>query len=336
MINFLSDFKKNGTGGIQKQITEFLRKKIESGKIPAGTKLPSLRVLAQMWDTNIFSVKLATDELMQLGFLSKQQGRGVYVTPPHEKIRCIGIYSSCLPTNLRQELSFQMVQALLGRKLAERSYQYVIWNDYRPEAEHNEPPEEMVRAIISGEVQAVAGVLLRDCDKKWFSALPVKKSYLMVDRFPEGGWEPIADKLRDRKRIAVIASGALDSHSFIVDSLVDAGLRILPRRRRILQGKDYLGKDWTELGYTLAKELLSAKTPPDALVVYPDNMAPGIFYAVQEMGFRVPEDLLLVIHRNVELDYFSPFPVVHIDTKLEDIAERLAVSITSAPGECKK
>ena len=337
MEKLLSDFKKDGTCGIQKQIAEFLRKKIESGKIKAEAKLPSLRTLAKLWNTNIFSVKLAMDELVQLGFLSKQQGRGVFVSPPHEKIRCIGIYSSCLPGNLRQELSFQMVQELLCRKFTERSCKYVIWNDYRPEEEHTKPPEEMMRAIVSGEVQAVAGVLLRNCDKKWFFSLPVKKSFLMADRFPEGGWDSIANALQGRKHIAMIASGAFNKHSsFILDSIQNAGIRILPRRRRLLQEKDYLGKDWTKIGYDLAKELLSAKTPPDALVVYPDNMAPGIFYAVQEMGFRVPEDLLLVIHRNLELDYFSPFPVVHIDTKLEDIAERLANSITSAPGESEK
>jgi len=224
-----------------------------------------------------------------------------------------------------------MVQELLCRKFTERSCKYVIWNDYRPEEEHTKPPEEMMRAIVSGEVQAVAAVLLRDYDKKWFFSLPIKKTFLMIDRFPESGWEPIANALRGRKQIAVIASESEKGHSFVVDSLLNAGIRILPQRRRLLTSNDYIGKDWIEIGYRFAKEQLSAKTPPDALVVYPDNMAPGVFYAVQEMGFRVPEDLLLVIHRNVELDYFCPVPVFHLDTKLEHIAERLADSITSAP-----
>lgn len=333
MERLLSDFRKDETCGIQKQITEFLRKKLESGKIKAGTKLPSIRTLAKLWNTNIFSVKLATDELVELGFLTKQQGRGIFVSPLYEKIRCIGIYSSCLPGNLRQELAYQMVQAILCPKLAERSCKYVIWNDYRPEGEHTQPPEEMMRAIVSGEVQAVAAILLRDYDKKWFFSLPVKKSFLMIDRFPEGGWAPIANALRGRKHIAVIASESEKGHSFVADSLQDIGIRILPGDRHLILCDDYLGKDWAEIGYKVTKKLLSAKTAPDALVVYPDNMAPGIFYAVQEMGIRVPEDLLLVIHRNVELDYFSPFPVIHIDTKLEHIAERLADSITSAPGK---
>ena len=59
MEKLLSDFKKDETCGIQKQIAEFLRKKLESGKIKAGAKLPSIRTLAKLWDTNIFSVKLA-------------------------------------------------------------------------------------------------------------------------------------------------------------------------------------------------------------------------------------------------------------------------------------
>ena len=57
------------------------------GELKPGEKLPSLRKLAELWNTNSFSVNLAMDELTELGFLTKQHGRGVFVTPAKEKIQ---------------------------------------------------------------------------------------------------------------------------------------------------------------------------------------------------------------------------------------------------------
>ena len=116
MLTEFTDFKRNGTGSIQREIAEFLRRKIVSGKLKPGEKLPSLRKLAELWNTNSFSVNLAMDELTELGFLTKQHGRGVFVTPAKEKIRCIGIYNSCLNSDPRQEVSFQFIQAELCRR----------------------------------------------------------------------------------------------------------------------------------------------------------------------------------------------------------------------------
>jgi hypothetical protein len=54
-------------------------------------------------------------------------------------------------------------------------------------------------------------------------------------------------------------------------------------------------------------------------------------YAVYESGLKVPEDLLLILHRNVELDYCCPFPALYLDTRLSMIAERLANAVTNTP-----
>ena len=330
MLTEFTDFKRNGTGSIQREIAEFLRRKIVSGKLKPGEKLPSLRKLAELWNTNSFSVNLAMDELTELGFLTKQHGRGVFVTPAKEKIRCIGIYNSCLNSDPRQEVSFQFIQAELCRRLTGMGCSYVIWNDVRPEAEHTVPPDEMSRAIVSGEVQAVAGTLVRNCDKEWFAALPVKKAAMTADRFPEGGWERLAAPLRGRKRPAAIVP-VTGNKSFLVESLRDAGVHFTPKRTRMLEEKEYLGKDWTAIGYELAKELLFSPTKPDALLAYPDNLVPGVLYAVYEAGLKVPEDLLLILHRNVELDYCCPFPALYLDTRLSMIAERLANAVTNTP-----
>lgn len=336
MNPYFTEFKRNGTCGIQREIGEFLRRGIESGALAPGERLPPLRELAQLWGSNFFSVKLATDELRDLGLLNKQQGCGVFVASNRNSIRSVGLYFSNAGNNASQNVSFHAINNLLCQRLSSAGYRHVIWNDCRPESEHTSPPEEMTRAIISGEVQVVVGLIVRDYDKRWFFSLPVKKISKMADRFPEGGWEPIAQALLQRRRVAGILSATEPGRSFIIDALQQYGVRFMPRRTHILNAKDYIGQDWIKLGYRHAMELLDVPTRPDALLVYPDNMAPGIFYAIYQLGLRVPEDLLLVMHRNVELDYFAPFPVMYLDTSLTRMADTIFQACTGiAPSSGK-
>lgn len=75
-LDSFRDFQWNDNGGIQLAIAAYLREKIESGALPAGMQLPSLRKLAELWGTSFFSVKLATDALQGAGLLTKHQGHG--------------------------------------------------------------------------------------------------------------------------------------------------------------------------------------------------------------------------------------------------------------------
>jgi len=329
----LADFQRQGTGGIQRELCEFLRRKIESNILPPGLKLPSLRQLAKLWCTNFFSVKLATDELVELGFLTKQQGRGMFVAPQKKKIQSIGVYSSLIVEDYSQGSAFRLIQEMVCRRLCKLGFSYVIWNDYRPEAEHTGPPEEMTRAIISGNVQSVIGIVTRYCDKNWFFNLPLKKVSMMANRFPKDNYDHIVRQLLARKcrRVAAIVPENEPGYSFLIDTLKHAGIHFMPQRLKLLTEKDYMGKDYSEVGYHFAKKFLSSSPRPDALITYPDNMVPGILYAVYESGMKVPDDLLLVLHRNSEMRYFCPFPALYIDTNLSEMTNRLVTAATGIP-----
>ncbi|WP_249226806.1 LacI family DNA-binding transcriptional regulator [Alicyclobacillus mengziensis] len=66
--------------------------------------------------------------------------------------------------------------------------------------------------------------------------------------------------------------------------------------------------DWEYLsGYTMAKELLSVKNRPTAILAMNDLMAGGVFEACRESGVRVPEDLSVIGFDNRECSfYFTP------------------------------
>ena len=61
--------------------------------------------------------------------------------------------------------------------------------------------------------------------------------------------------------------------------------------------------------------------------IYPDNAVPGAIQAILRLGIRVPEELFTVFHRNLELSYFCSFDTAYIDSKIENIADRLIETI---------
>ncbi len=324
------DFRLSGNGAIHRELAEYLRGKIECGALERGGKLPSLRELARLWNVNSFSVKLATDELVGYGLLNKQDRRGMFVAPGGGAVRCVGIYSS-LGLGTPVDLSFYSVlRQLLCIELQARGLEYVIWDDYRPRAEHTSPPESLRRAVLSNQVQAVIGVIARTYDRDWFQRLPVKKICMMYD--PRHDFNGMARQLAEHgcRRVAVIAAAGNPQwpSSFLTLGLKAANVRIMARNTRIIPENAVDRESWGEIGYRNTMELLTASPRPDALIVYPDNAAPGAIQAILELGIKVPDELFVLFHRNLELSYFCSLKANFFDTKISDIARELADRVT--------
>ncbi|MCK6581013.1 MAG: PLP-dependent aminotransferase family protein [Anaerolineae bacterium] len=73
---------------IYRQLIRFIRSQVDSGGMPAGTRLPASRDLAHQLDISRISVVNAYAELRAEGYLSAHAGRGTFVagerTPPPE------------------------------------------------------------------------------------------------------------------------------------------------------------------------------------------------------------------------------------------------------------
>jgi|GEM_PF-4224403 len=141
-IESLRDFQRNGTAGIHRELALYLQEKIDSGVLAPGAKLPSLRDLARLWDTNVFSVKLATDALVDMGLMTKRQGKGMFVADQNGKVLRVGIYMSKAPDSFAlSDLSFAFaLRDLLCARLRQQGIEFVLYDDYRPTKEHLKPP----------------------------------------------------------------------------------------------------------------------------------------------------------------------------------------------------
>ncbi|MDR1282079.1 MAG: GntR family transcriptional regulator [Opitutaceae bacterium] len=328
----LRDFRRNDTAGIHRELAHYLQGKIESGALQPGEKLPSVRELARLWGTNIFSVKLATDSLVNTGLLNKRQGKGMFVAAQNGEVLRVGIYMSKAPDSFSiSDLSFAFaLRDLLCARLQRQGIEFVLYDDYRPGEEHLKPPPELQDAIISSRLQTVIGVIVRSYDQNWFNRLPVKKICMMRD--PLIDFDGIAAKLKQRacQRVAMIAPAGIpkrEADSFLVTGLKSVGVTIRPDRLRLIGESEISRHGWGEIGYRTTRELLSAKRRPDALIVYPDNTVQGAIQAILESGIKIPQDLFVLFHRNVELGYYCNFDADYIDVSISDIAAKLVQRI---------
>lgn len=320
-MNYFTDFVPTGNMGIHREIAEFLRKKIEAGVIAPGMQLPSQRLLAQQSHTNSFSIKLATDELVQAGVIAKQPGRGMFVIDSREKIRHVAIYSSDYSLQLSDYFFFSAFREILCRKLQEAKISYELIFDCRPEVEHTAPPEQLQRGIADGRVQLVIGTMLHSYDIAWFQKLPVRYTSWMFDS--QLDFSRAREYLNGCSRIAaILPCHGNYAYSDILNQIKVTKIIIRPRRIAKISESEHLSCQFAKLGYVNALKLLSVIPRPDALIVYPDNAVPGVIAAIQELRIRVPEDLKVVFHRNLELSYFCPFEAFYLDVSITKMVQQ--------------
>ena len=71
---------------IFRQIVDGLKMKIATGELPPGTRLPSVRGLAQQLMINFNTVAKAYGELTTEGLIESRKGVGVFVSTPRQRL----------------------------------------------------------------------------------------------------------------------------------------------------------------------------------------------------------------------------------------------------------
>ena len=338
--SFLREFRPADGVALQTQLAVFLRRAIESGRIAPGTRLPPLRQLAELCGVNYFSLQLATEELMYGGLLCKQRGRGGGISVPprvrrHEVIALLQIDDE--RTGEINIFENAVVHALTGR-LEELGYRSVIYQDKRPCSARTVLYPMLAEALCAGQVQGVIGLSVPSEARGWFAQLPVPHT-AMSDPFFQGGRydgargevRPLLELLRTRSFRNPFWLGSFHSprSCSLLGELAAAGFQPQPEQLRLIHGCDSRIQ-MASWGYRTARELLRRPQPPDLLVVHPDPIAQGVAQAVLESGIRVPEELTLVFHRNLELAAFFPFPVIYLDVSVRRVADQLIHQLTPA------
>jgi GntR family transcriptional regulator len=65
---------------LYQQIVDGLKREVSEGRLPAGTPLPSFRILAAELMVSVITVKRAYEELEREGIIYRRQGLGTFVS----------------------------------------------------------------------------------------------------------------------------------------------------------------------------------------------------------------------------------------------------------------
>ncbi len=117
----------DGVTPLYRQIMDAITQRVESGELPVGYQLPTVRELAAELGTSPGTVKHAYDRLAHMGIIEKIQGRGSFVVENRATLggstKAQALYAIDRLLNELEELGFgeREIRIFLDLKLRERA-----------------------------------------------------------------------------------------------------------------------------------------------------------------------------------------------------------------------
>jgi len=322
---------------VHQQITAQLRNQIAEGRFPAGTRLPSVDEMAQMWGVSAFTIHTALTPLVEAGVVIRKRRSGTFVAEKKKELSCVGIYYGRDFWAGREMAFYQVLHQELCRQLEADGLSSRVWVDYRSADEDGEVFAPLAQALAHGEFQGLIVPLPYGAALPALRKLPVASAYLASAKMPnkvsvdfDRFLELCLDRLRDRgcREVAVISAAPLDdiqarkTYAGLADRAAERGMRL--RADRLFRPENHLyGGEIERFGYESFRRLWNDGERPDGLVVYTDVVARGAILAMCEARVAVPEELQVACHRNAGVDLLCPFPFSWVTVDVPAVAGML-------------
>lgn len=338
-ISKLLDFQLPGQRPATKEIGAHVRALIKNGTLPAGVNIPSTKALAAAWGVFPNTVKLALDPLVKEGLLDRRQNRGTCVLDGHRKIRRLGIYENFGSIQASDRDFLVSIQVELAQVLEKQDAELKIWIENKKSPKSL--PENLIEACGKREIDGVVTIHPSKEILKAMKSLPVPFAALTSYRdcparvefryadFVETAVRRLAE--RGPRRVGVISniipepateiSSRQDvSHFYEIFAETAASLGLETRPEWVIHPASTKPNFEIErFGYEAIKTLWKRQDLPDGLFIYPHTAVRGSLTALLELGVKVPEELKLVAHGNIETQILTPYPVDWITSSSHEI-----------------
>jgi DNA-binding LacI/PurR family transcriptional regulator len=357
----LTDQQPAAGQALHREITVRLKELIVKGDLVPGLKLPTIRQLATMWKTNYFTVHTALAPLIKQGLLISTPKKGTFVRAKAPPLQCVGIYQARKNWPNDEGAFYSAVLTALYSILHREGLQCMVWMDERPDRKQEDPIGPLQEAIKDGRIQALVAPLVNSQVLEWIQRFPIPHACMTSLTTPgsvtldtQTMARMAAKQLKDwgcRTAGLIISesTAALNSDrrpfelppisTTFLDEAQRLGLRI---DNAWVKRPPDTPRSMTEMGYHFFHELWNGANRPDGIFVFPDMVARGVLAAASEDRVKIPDDLHMIIHRNVEVEVFSPIPVAALETSTTMVAEGLfrqiqrQVAGKEAPAICLK
>ncbi|MBC2602945.1 GntR family transcriptional regulator [Puniceicoccus vermicola] len=318
-----------------RQVTEQVRGLILSGDLPVGSRLPAVRDLANDIGTSVFSIQEALAPLAREGLIERIPWRGTFVLGNKIRLTSVGLYFGTLLST--GGAFFQALCTQLYQQLESRGIEVHLIMDNRHRSEQSKPFPKLVRAIQNNEIQAVIGAMLSSDHISWLPQLGVPTSMMTPKDHTQAVHFDFDDLCRQalqqlKKRGAhTVANlpGPLESTSSVNESFdkIARSLDLEPITPASIEDEQYLQGPRDEIGYHAFHRLWKQPRKPEGILIFPDNMVPGVCMAIKELQIDVPEELKIVIHRNKGVGLLCPIPVDSVVFNGEELARELIAKL---------
>jgi len=324
----LGRFAPRDGAALYSQFAEHLREAIHGGVFAGGERMPSLRTLSRLSGVNYFSAQLATEELMREGLLYKVHGKGMFVRDFAPRSGVVGVYAIGRSPEHEESAFTHIVISYLCHKLSERGFEAMVYYDNRQADACGAIPGYLDAMIKGNRLAALLAVTLRHEDEGWFERLTIPHCW--AGQLQAGGdqaqyYAPLRDLLDSgqfQRPLLLFPCDPLlpPERSVAARAMRTAGIELDRCRRQPLYG-GRPDDSYAQQACRILREELARPERPDLLFVYPDDAMPGVIAALLERGVSVPDELVLVCHRNREIPLFCPFPAVFLDVSIDQYAE---------------
>ena len=331
---------------VRAQITTSLREMLADGRLKPGDRMPSSQELARLWKAPEPTVHRALTPLVKEGLLERTPRVGTFVRQREERLTHVGIYAT---GDLWRTPAYAFGRALcneLHGQLTGSDIAESIWVDPRPASKQDEPWEELVRAALERRFQVLIVPQAGLPKIAWLEKLAVPTVYLSSASIPNRvvldgrQWAEASMQMLSEqgcRRVGAICSLRLPEDDSVENphdyrqfytglerSAKRLGLEL--RQEWIFRPQCRFTNNAVELpqfGFDSMQALWRQAERPEGVVVYEDVTAGGLLMAIMRDQIRVPEDLKLVLHRNVEIGLFCPVPAAFLDVRIAEVAAAL-------------
>lgn len=313
---------------IWRTIVEHYRARILSGELKPGDRLPTARAMAAQFETSVFSVQHAMEFLVSEGYVARGQGIGTVVLERVERLVRVGVV---VYTGAWIPETYWKAATLLAERLEKAGCRPVTLLERHAaggDAAH------LLAAIRALGIQGVVALNAPDAAVRAIAAarIPmVSNSHAVKShRVQIGGrfCELAVCAMREagRRRPALLTNFPDAHRDDFLDLARRAGMSASASRVAAVSGfNEHDLAENARRAFEQTRRLLAPPPDrrPDALAVFPDDLIPGVVQAVYASGLRVPEDLLLVLYRNIGVPKFVSLPCVWIDADIPAMADAM-------------
>ncbi|RED65007.1 GntR family transcriptional regulator [Cohnella lupini] len=309
------------------QLKEEILSWIAGGRFRPGDKLPSENELAEQFSLSRQTVRQSIGELVQEGWLSREQGKGTFVSKQSAERRnstvnrTVGVITTSI-----SDYIFPSIVRGIESALKDKGYRLLLSStDHRKDRER-----ECLEMMLS---HAVCGLIVEPT--KSAEGNPNFDNYLAIE---DHGIpmlminESYSDLESPSLRVDDDAGGMMAAkhllelgHRTIAGFFKTDDLQGVRRMKGFIRAcrehhipaesssiVRYSTEDKAERPQAMLREMLLSDHPPTAIVCYNDQLAVSLLDTIRELGLRIPEDLSMI-------GYDDSFLATATETKLTTI-----------------